>query len=176
MIKFANEQKEILRMQIYDKFTLNPDDILNKVNEYLNLTKKSINEYKNFFNSFKINNEFVDFLNNYGEKNIKPVFSNLIILINNAKLINNNNELKNLNESSKRYEDLFKIDLFTDEFINTYSLLKEKYIDNITNNIQLYDVNNYPNKLKEEKSKYKKRKLRFLEGNETDEDIEKKYR
>ena len=82
MIKFANEQKEILRMQIYDKFTLNPDDILNKVNEYLNLSEKSINEYKNFFNSFKINNEFVNFLNNYGEKNIKPVFSNLIILIN----------------------------------------------------------------------------------------------
>ena len=84
--------------------------------------------------------------------------------------------MKNLNESSKRYEDLFNIDLFTDEFINTYSLLKEKYIDNITNNIQLYDVNNYPNKLKEEKLKYKKRKLRFLEGNETDEDIEEKYR
>ena len=35
MIVFANNQKEILRQRIFDKLTLNPEEIINEINENL---------------------------------------------------------------------------------------------------------------------------------------------
>ena len=42
----------------------------------------SIEQYNKHFNSFKISEELTQFLNNYGEKNIKPNYENFVDIAN----------------------------------------------------------------------------------------------
>ena len=44
MIRFANEQKEILRQYIFNKLTIDSEAILDQINEKLNMTKDSKKE------------------------------------------------------------------------------------------------------------------------------------
>ena len=175
IIGFVNEQKETLRQFIYEKPIINSDSVLNNSNEKLNKLEASIDEYYKHFKNFTFDIEIIEFLNTYG-KDTKPLFKNLIDIINNAKENNRNNILLLLNENSKKYEDSFNLEDFLTSSDNIYLFLKDNYIQNIINNISLYDPNNYEEKLEEQKENYKKENLRRLEGKETEEDIEKRYR
>ena len=170
MLRFANEQKETLRLKIFDKLTINSDEILKKINEKLNMTLESIAEYKNHFKTFKIDNDIIQFLNNYGKNNISPLFSNVIKIVNGAKSNNKDKALEDLKKKSKKYEKQFNENKFIELSNKIYSSFKDNY-NNITKYINVYDPINYKEKLQEEKSVYEKRYLRFLEGKETEEDI-----
>ena len=175
MIIFANNQKEVLRQQIFDKLTIDSENILNNINENVNRTEKSIIDYQNHFNTFKINTELIKYINNYYDNNIHEKFSNLIALVNDAKANNKNNLLETLEKSSEKYENLFNLQEIIDNSNDIDLFFKETYIQNITENIEKYDANNYKEKLKKKKMEYNKRNLRHLEGNETREDIENTY-
>ena len=94
MLRFANDQKELIRRNLFNKFTIDSDQVLNEVNEKLNLTIDSINKYKEHLDTFKIDNEIIQFLNEYGQKNIHPLFSNIINMVNEAKKNSKNHILE----------------------------------------------------------------------------------
>ena len=76
MTKLVNEQKEILKSKIDDLFSLDSDKILNEVNEKINNTLDSINEYNTYFETFSISKDIINYLNKYGSSTLKPNFEN----------------------------------------------------------------------------------------------------
>ena len=74
MFMLVKEQKEVLKSKIDDLFSLDSDQVLYEVNEKINNTLESINEYNNYFETFKISKDTYDFLNNYGNSSIKPIY------------------------------------------------------------------------------------------------------
>ena len=132
MLRFVNEQKEYLRQTIFNKLTIDSDEVLNKININLNKTKESIEKYKNHFKTFKIDIEIIQFLNNYGEKYIHPLFLDIINIINDVKSNNKNNYLNDLYANSKKYEDKFNLIDFFDLSNNTYLFFENNYFTNLT--------------------------------------------
>lgn len=175
MLRFANEQIELIRRNVFDKLTIDSDQVLNEVNDKLNMTIDSINKYKEHFNSFKIDNEIIKFLNEYGKNYIRPLFSNIISIVNEAKKNNKNLILDKLEKKSKKYEDLYQEEEFIELSNKIYSFFKDNYEKNLTKYINEYDPINYKENLQNEKNNYEKKYLRFLEGNETEEDIKSKF-
>ena len=149
MLNFANKQKEQLRQNIYDKLTINSENILNVINENQNKTENSINEYYAHNKTFNINNDLIQYLNSFYDNNIDDKISNLITIINGAKSINNNITLNNLKEDSEKYENKFNLNEFANNSDNIIHFLEETYINNITESIDKYDADNYKEKLKE---------------------------
>ena len=175
MLIFANNQKESLRQNIYDKLTINSENILNEIQENFNKTENSINKYYEHNKTFKISDNLIQYLNSYYDNNIKPNLSNLKSLINEAKSNNKYIALKNLNVSSEKYENNFNLNEFLNNIENIIPFLQENYINNITESIEKYDADNYKEKLKDKKLEFNNRKLRILNGEETQEDIENLY-
>ena len=174
MIRFANEQKEDIRQNIFNKLTINSEDILNQINEKLNKTEESINAYENHFKTFKINNEIIQFLNDYGKNSVQPLYLSIINLINNAKTNNKISILNDLDLESEKYVKKFNITEFIDLSEKTVSYFKN-YIENITEEINIYNPDDYKENLEKEKFKYEMQNIRRLEGNETEEDIQKRF-
>ena len=174
MIRFANEQKEDIRQNIFNKLTIDSEDILNQINEKLNKTEESINAYENHFKTFKINNEIIQFLNDYGKNSVQPLYLSIINLINNAKTNNKISILNDLDLESEKYVKKFNITEFIDLSEKTVSYFKN-YIENITEEINIYNPDNYKENLEKEKFKYEMQNIRRLEGNETEEDIQKRF-
>ena len=175
MLRFANDQKELIRRNLFNKFTIDSDQVLNEVNEKLNLTIDSINKYKEHLDTFKIDNEIIQFLNEYGQKNIHPLFSNIINMVNEAKKNSKNHILEKLEKKSKKFEELYKEEEFIELSNNIYSFFKDNYEKNLTECINKYDPINYKDNLENEKNIYEKRNLRFLAGNETQEDMKNRF-
>jgi len=175
MILFSNEQKETIRNNLYEKETTITDNTINNIEEKSNKTQDSINKYLSHFKTFKIDNEFVEFLNNIGKINIHPLFSPLVSTINEAKSNNKNTIINIVNENSIKYENLLDVNTFVNlsNDINLY--FKNNYIKNLTECIDLYNPNNYKQNFEKQKTDYEKRYLRNLEGNETQEELEHKY-
>ena len=175
MIRFANEQKENLRQNIFNKFTINSEAVLNEINEKLNKTEESIGIYNNHFKTFKISNEIIQFLNDYGKNNVQPLYSSLISIINNAKNNDKISALNNLIIDSKEYEKKINVNEMIDLSEKITSYFRVNYLENITEQINIYDPDNYKEKLEIEKNNYEGRYIRRLEGNETEEDIQNRF-
>ena len=175
MILFVQMQKEQIRVNIKEKETINTDNVLKIINENINKTEESINKYLSHLKTFKIDNEFIQFLYNYGKNNINPLFLKLIRTINDAKSHSKNSTLNSLNKKTKEYEDLFDLNEFIDLSNKICLYFNNNYIQNLTEYIKFYDPNNYKENLERQKMRYERRYLRYLEGNETSEDIENKY-
>ena len=99
----------------------------------------------------------------------------MISTINDAKSYSKNGTLNSLNKKTKEYEDLFDLNEFIDLSNNINLYFKNNYIQNLTKYIEFYDPNNYKENLERQKMIYERRYLRYLEGNETSEDIENKF-
>ena len=174
MINFAYEQKETLRVQIYKKFTINSDIILDNIDEKLNQTQESINKYKIYANNFEINSDLIEFLNKYVQNNVEPIYSNIKTLIKNAKTNNRNNILEALNKSSEIYLNSLNLSYFNNLSSFIYSNFQNNFLNNITRHINLYNPDHYSEHL-EEKKKNLTGNLRILESNETGEIIRNLY-
>ena len=175
MLIFANNQKENLRKDIYAKLTINTENILNEIHENFNKIENSINKYYEHNKTFKISDNLIQYLNSYYDNDIKPKLSNLISIINEAKSNNKYIALKNLNISSEKYENNFNLNEFLNNIENIIPFLQENYINNITESIEKYDADNYKEKLKDKQLEFKNRRLRILNGEEAQEDIENLY-
>ena len=174
MINFACEQKETLRVQIYNIFTINSDSILDNIDEKLNQTQESINKYKIYANNFEINSDLIEFLNKYVQSKVEPIYSNIKTLIKNAKTNNGNNILEYLNKSSEIYLNSLNISYFNNLSSFIYSNFQNNFLNNITRHINLYNPDNYSEHL-EEKKKNLTGNLRILESNENGEIIRNLY-
>ena len=74
----VNEERETLKSKVDDFFSLEPDIVLNEINNKINNTLYSINEYNSHFKTFKISEDLEDFLFNFGKMNIQPKFDGII--------------------------------------------------------------------------------------------------
>ena len=78
MVLSVEELRESLKVNIDDIFSLNPDEVLNDINNKMNNTLSSIYKYNNHFDTFKISENLVTFLNYYGSTNIQSKFSRIL--------------------------------------------------------------------------------------------------
>ena len=141
----------------------------------MNDTLESIKEYNTFFNSFKIPDELINFLNNYGFNTIQPNYDGLEELLNKeTKSIT----IQNLEKNSKEFENTYKIDNFIGQRDKTYKLIKDDNIDIINNQINSYGrtENEYYNILENEINRIYRRNLRRLNEEGTENDILEEYR
>ena len=141
----------------------------------MNDTLESIKEYNTFFNSFKIPDELINFLNNYGFNTIQPNYKGLEELLNKeTKSIT----IQNLEKNSKDFENTYKIDNFIEQRDKTYKLIKNDNIDIINNQINSYGrtENEYYNILENEINRIYRRNLRRLNEEGTENDILEEYR
>ena len=172
LIKRVNDFRESVLSQIKDVKVVDSEEILNEINKKINSTLEGIDNYNNHFNEFKISENIKQFLLSYGENFIKPLYENIINLINNAT---KNIIFENLDKNSYNYEKNLNISLFNSKVNESQSFLNESYINYINNQINLYDPENYVHKLENEKDKIKKRRRRYLENLNTEDDIKDDY-
>jgi hypothetical protein len=167
MVRLVNEQKEVLRSKIDDLFSLDSDRILHEVNEKINSTLDSINEYNNYFETFKISNGIKDYLSSYGSTTIQPIFEKFKIELNKAT---KDKITLNVEKNSKNIENLDPSE-FILQSNNSFQYFNSNYITNISHSIDSYGPDNYKNNLDLERSNKRQRLLRRLQGTETEEEI-----
>jgi hypothetical protein len=131
----------------------------------MNETLDSIKNYNNHFKSFKIPDDLIEYMNNFGKNVIQPSYKGLESLINReTKLLT----LEHLEKNSDNYEKSFNEEEFIQSTNNIYSSIKNDIKEINININETHGMNQYPNKLKEEIDKIEDRNLRILNG----EDIE----
>ena len=167
MVMLVNEQKEVLKSKLDDLFSLDSDQVLYEVNEKINNTLESINEYNNYFETFKISKDTYDFLNNYGNSSIKPIFEKFKTELNKAT---KDKLTDNVDENSKQIQNLSPND-FISQSNNITKYFNSNYINNITLSIESYGKDNFKDNLDIKRKEKRSRILRLLDGTETEEDI-----
>ena len=173
MILSVVEKRALLKSILDDLFSLDPDTVLNEINNKINNTLYLVDRFNSHFNTFKISDNLIDFLNNFGEMNIQPKFKEIIGILNYEvrdivvnKIDKNYLEYKNFYEMEKFIE---KANLINEEITN-------KYINNVNEAIDNYGKEEYPNNLEKEINRQsqtiKRRRNRLL----TEEEIENDYK
>ena len=169
MIETINNHKVNIRALFDDLFSLDIENILSETNNKMNETLDSIKEYNNHFKSFKIPDNLIEYIKNYGKKVIQPAYKGLESLINQeTKLLT----LKNLEKNSDNYEKSFNEEELIQIINNLHSSIKNDNIQAINIAInETHGINQYPEKLKNEIHKIERRNLRILNGEETEDDF-----
>ena len=144
IVNLVNDCRNQLIIEMNDYFTLDSENILEEINSQINKILKAINE--NNFDSFKISEEIIEYLNNYGEKNIKPIYNEFKSKIDE---ISKNQIILNFEKNAKNYENSFNLDSFLNTSNNTALSIKENYIDNMELVINDYK-SNYSKKFENE--------------------------
>ena len=169
LVLSVEELRESLKVNIDDIFSLNPDEVLNDINNKMNNTLASIYKYNNHFDTFKISENLVTFLNYYGSTNIQSKFSRILNIFNEATKNGIGDAIENNADDFKNYFDF-------EEFIKKTNNIRQKidqnYFDNLNNSIYNYGIEQYPNKLEAEITRqaelHNKNKRRNLNQEEID--------
>ena len=138
----------MINLILHNLFTLDSEGILDEINLNINMTLDSINEYNLHLNLFKISNDFTEFLNNFGNNNIKPIYDEF-----NEKLEKiSDNQFINFEINSKNINNSYDFNIFVNYTNNTILHLEENYFDNMTEYLNYY-YSNYEKNF--EKENYK---------------------
>ena len=175
MVLSVAEKRALLKSKLDDLFSLDPDTVLNEINNKINNTLYLVDSFNSHFNTFQISGGLKDFLNNYGKMNVQPKFQDLIGIVNYeardiiiSKIDKNYLDYKNYYEEEKFIE---KADLINEE-------IKMKYINNINEAIDYYGKEEYPNILEKEINRQsqiiKRRRNRLLTEKEIENDYKEK--
>jgi hypothetical protein len=172
MIQTVENHKELIRSNIDGLFTLAPEKILDEINEKLNNTLESIDEYTDNMEKFKIPAQLNGYLNEFGENIIKPFYIKIDTYITE---LTKTFILSNLEKNSNDYEEDFQNDsLEVLENINsTINTFFEEMINAINEYGQTEDQ--YENNL-EKKIKYLDKRRRRLNNEQTDEEDIEEYK
>ena len=173
MIKTINTLKLEIKSMIDDLFSLDIDIILNKTNSKMNETLDSIKAYTNHFESFKIPEKLLYFIDTYGDNVIQRSYDGLETLINKET---KNITLTLLNTTSQNFKNNLNADEFLQIKNNIYTSLKDDNIDVIKKEINSYGINDFRNTLDDEMNRINSRRLRRLTGEETEADISEDYK
>ena len=173
MIQSVVEKRESLKSKLDDLFSLEPDEVLTEINNKINNTLASIDRYNSHFNSFKISENLVDFLNNFGKNNILPKFDGVMSILNSET---KDNIIKTIDKNSLDYKNYFSTEEFTKTTDNSYLKIQNKYIQSINSSIDKYGKEEYPNNLEKEIGRQTIRIRRRLEHKLTEEEIENEYK
>lgn len=175
MIQTVYNLKENVRAIFDDLFTLDIDKVLNETNYKMNVTLDSIKEYDNYFNSFKIPQDLINFINSYGTTFIQPAFEKIETLINKETKNLTKKYLDKNSQDYEKYYDSNKIIRLTNE---TYSSLKINNVEPIIDQAKSYGINEneYHEILHNEINRIERRNLRRLNDEQTEEDINEEYK
>ena len=157
-----------MKLSIDDIFTVDIENVLDETNKRLNMTLDSIKEYEVYLNSFKFPDNLIVFLDSYGDTIIQSSYDGLETLINK---ITKNVTQSNLEKNIKIFYDNLDFNKSLEYIDNIYNSIKNNNIDKIKNNINSYGKEDYPNKLNEEIDRLQNRRLRRLNGEESEKDI-----
>lgn len=169
MIRFVNEKKMTLQSKLEGLFSLDSDQVLNDINKKINSTLESINNYKEYFDSFEVPNDIKEFLNNYSMSYIKPEFKDFKTELNKAT---KDIILNNLEKNSENIESL-NTNEFINQIDNSFSYFDNNYNKNFNDKINFYGINktDYSARLQNQMEKKNMSLIRRLEGSETEEDM-----
>jgi len=169
----VTEERENLKSKLDDLFSLEPDIVLNEINNKINNTLYSVYLFNSHCNSFQISQDLEDYLYNFGIMNIQPKFNGIMKILNNEakyiivnKIDNNSLEYKNYYDNKEFIE---KVDLTNEE-------IKKIYINNINEAINNYGKEEYPINLEKEIERQSQKIKRRLNQPLTDEEIENDYK
>ena len=124
-LEIIRTQKNFIKERFDAFFSSEPDDILIDINIKLNNTKIAIKNYNDFFNSFKFNQNLINFIENFGKNKIKNLFENFSNFWNeNTK----NQILMKINENSKNYENSYKKDPVLNHIKNSLNNIKNNFV------------------------------------------------
>jgi hypothetical protein len=175
MVLSVVEKRAILKSKLDDLFSLDPDTVLNEINNKINNTLYLVDSFNSHFNTFQISENLKDFLNSFGVMNIQPKFKDLIGILNYeardiivSKIDKNYLDYKNSYEMGKFIE---KADLINEE-------IKKNFINIINEAIDNYGKEEYPNILEKEINRQsqtiKRRRNRLLTEEEIENDNKEK--
>ena len=169
IINYVEEKKEDLKSQIGNFFSLGTEQVLTEVNQKINNTLKAIENYKEYFESFEIPNSITEFLNDYGNQYIHPLFKKMKTELNKET---KNIILNNIENNSQKIENLNSND-FNEVIDNCYTYFNNNYINNISDDINSYGNNtsDISKNLNEQRMKKNNNLRRRLDGEQTEEDI-----
>ena len=166
--QLVGDLKVEIRSLFDDFFSLDVENVLIEANNKMNETLDSIEEYKNHFDSFKIPNELIQYINNYGKTIIYPIYQPMQNFINKET---KNITLNNLKENSKNFENSYNVNEFLENINSLYYSLKKDNIDIIKNIIiNSHGINDYPKKLQNEINRIETINLRRLNGEQQEGD------
>ena len=172
MIQTIDRLKENIKSLFDDLFSLEIDKVLNQTNTQMNITLNVIEEYNNYFNSFKLPEELVEYSLNFGTDIIKPSYEKLESFINQeTRLLT----LNNIKEKSLEYENSYKKEQLIKEINKVSSSFSNNY-NLIINAIDSYGNNDYPNILQNEINRIDRRVRRRLNNEDSEEDKEEEYK
>jgi hypothetical protein len=143
ILRIINSNRDYVKIILDDIYTIDPDDILNDINNKINLTSKSIKEYYNHFATYKISTELADYLYNYGKNEVQPLFYDIQILNND---IFKESILINVDKNSQNYENSYNYQIFNEKVNSIYTQIENNFITNLNESGHLY-YDNYTEKL-----------------------------
>ena len=143
---FEKEEKKKIKIKTDNIYSIDNEYILKEINLKINDISNSIKEYNTHFDNFKISDELILFLNNFGKSIIKPCYYPIINLLNNNTKDNITLELE---YNIQNLKNSFIFSNFNHSLNNKYLLLKD-YFENIKYNIYSYGISKYPENLEKE--------------------------
>ena len=153
MLYFVEENKDVIKPYLNEKFTLKPDEVLSKIENKLNNTLKAIEVYNLHLNSFNIPDSIKKFLEKYVSNTISPKYEQINIILNSAtKEIN----ISNLELNSENYQNSYNSEEFESknkeintnltnsfnkiiESLKSYGTIEDNYSKNLKNGISKYN-------------------------------------
>jgi len=173
MVLSVAQKRETLKSKIDDLFSLEPDTVLNDINNKINNTLYSIDSFYSHFKTFQISENLEDFLNNFGALNIQPKFDSIL------KVLNRETKdviVNTLDRNSIEYKNYYNNEDFVEKVDLTNKEIKDKYFNNINETIYNYGIEEYSNNLENEINRQsqtiKRRRNRLL----TEEEIENDHK
>ena len=168
MIQVIENNREILKINIEDLFTIEPDAVLNDINIKIKNTINSIEKINYHLSTFKISEELINYFENYGETKVKPSYGLIINILNNKI---KNTLILNIEEKYQNYEKYFNQRDFIEQTNNIYSRFSNNYIKKMKENINDYGINDYSYNLENEIDKLNEKNRKNIKDILTDEEI-----
>ena len=166
-VAFVEELREGLKANIDDIFSLEPDEVLNDINNKMSTTLASLDKYNNNSNTFKISENLENFLYNYGSDNIQPKFTRILNIFNEAA---KNGIEDTVEKNADNYINYHSIEEFSEIADNIHKNIYQNYFGKINQSIYNYGIEEYPKKLENEISRqaelYEKKNRRILSEEE----------
>lgn len=143
ILRIMNSNRDYLKIILDDIYSIDPDDVLNEINTKLNSTSEAIVEYNDHFYTFNISNELVEYLYNYGEKEVYPFFKDIKSL--NDKIYKSA-IISNLDTNCEDYEKAYDYEIFNSTVDSSFIEIKNNFIDDLEKSGHSY-YDNYEEKL-----------------------------
>ena len=163
LIDFTNGNKEMFKLEIKEaSLVFDKNEVLNNIENKLNETLNSIEEYHTFLNEGKISEDIELFLDNYAVNNILPLHQEIKDILDDKT---QNLMFKYFDKNSEKFKKAYSSENIESKLNEIYILFKDRYFRNITESLKNYGTIDeiYLTNLEREIINISNRKYRILE-------------